>query len=195
MYGRLGRWKYRTWVYWFLVLDVCISYSSLSSSSSHYLTLLLLLKVLPNKTNKKIIIHLPFQFSEVYADSANDHLGRMQKESLLKYGRIAVQNGKCMPHSPFCSVVQHLKSGLCRLIVEDSRKHTIRHAVWWDFSVRGISCSPRPLSAQHNKRKRRTSIPSAWLEPAIQTFKRLQTYALDRTVTEIRWHTVTSRKF
>jgi hypothetical protein len=143
----------------------------------------------------KFIIHLPFQFSKVYADSANDHLGRMQKESLLKYGRIAVQNGKCMPHSPFCSVVQHLKSGLCHLIVEDSRTHTIRHAVRWDFSVRGISCSPRPLSAQHNKRKRRTSIPSAWLEPAIQAFKRLQTYALDRTVTEIRWHTVTSRKF
>ena len=44
-----------------------------------------------------------------------------------------------------------------------------------------ISSSQRPLPIQHKNTKRNTSMPSAVFEPAISAFKRLQTYALDRT--------------
>jgi hypothetical protein len=37
----------------------------------------------------------------------------------------------------------------------------------------------------YTKHKRRTVVPSAGFEPAIPVIKRLQTYALDRTVTGI----------
>jgi len=39
-------------------------------------------------------MYLPSQFSEVYADSANDRLERMQNENLLKYGGIVAREWK-----------------------------------------------------------------------------------------------------
>jgi hypothetical protein len=55
----------------------------------------------------------------------------------------------------------------------------------------GLLCTRDQLVAEtatyttHNKHKRRKSIPSAGFETAVPEIKWLQTYALDRTATEI----------
>jgi hypothetical protein len=62
-----------------------------------------------------------------------------------------------------------------------------------DSSEQAIIPSLRPILTQNathkhthtNTQNRRTTMPSAGFEPAIPAISRLQTYALDRTVTGI----------
>jgi len=55
----------------------------------------------------------------------------------------------------------------------------------------GLLCTSDRLIAEaanfttHNKRNRRTPMPSAEFEPAIPAMRRLQTYTLDRTAPRI----------
>ena len=72
-------------------------------------------------------------------------------------------------------------SGLGRPTVEVlDHTHTHTHSRL-DSSERVINSSQRPLPAQHNKQKRRTSVPSAEFELVFPPVKQLQTYTVDYT--------------
>jgi hypothetical protein len=91
-------------------------------------------------------------------------------------------------HHSFFSVVQKPNWGLCCLIIQISRSHTIRHIQRHPVELLCTSDQPVAEAATyttHNQHKRRTSMPLAKFEPAISATKRPQTYALDRTATGI----------
>ena len=77
------------------------------------------------------------------------------------------------------------KSDLGRITVEACRsyRHTT-HAVGllWTSDQLVVKAA---TGATHTVHKGRTSMPSSGFEPAISEIKRLQTYAVDRTVTGI----------
>lgn len=82
-----------------------------------------------------------------------------------------------------------------RLIVEASRFDAVRNT----RPVGLLRKSDQPVAGvgtytTHNQRTRRTSMPSALFEPAIPAIKQLQTYALDRTATEIGQKVIPFRK-
>ena len=80
-----------------------------------------------------------------------------------------------------CFVLQQSKSGSGRLTVEVSVAHTITHIHTHTpsrTSLNGGSARRRGRYL-HNKYKRRTSMPTAGLEPAIPAMERPQTYNLD----------------
>jgi hypothetical protein len=88
----------------------------------------------------------------------------------------------------FLCVAQHPKSGLGRFILEVTRSHTIRHThtrpvrlLWTSDQL----VAEAATNTTHNKHKRRTSMPWAGFEPAIPAIQQPQTYAFDRTATEI----------
>ena len=88
----------------------------------------------------------------------------------------------------FLSVAQQPKSGLQRLIVKVSTSHKTRHTQTHTHThthTRGRTPVRRRCRYLHNTHKRRTFRPSAGFKPAIPTIERQQTYALDRTATEI----------
>ena len=93
---------------------------------------------------------------------------------------------KYSPNYYFISVAQQPDSGPGNLTVEVSRSHRSRHT-----HPAGLLFTSDQLVAEaanfttHKKHNRQTSMPSAGFEPAIPAIKRLQTYALDRTATEI----------
>ena len=84
-----------------------------------------------------------------------------------------------------CSVAQQPNLGLGSLMFEVSRSHThtIRHTLGRTPQNEWSAC--RRGRCLHSKEKRRTSMPSAGLEPVIPAIKQPQTYALDHTATGI----------
>ena len=89
----------------------------------------------------------------------------------------------------FLSVVQQPNSCLGRLIVEVSRSHTIRYThthTTERIPLNEWSASRKGCYLHNKQQTQETNIhASAVFEPAIPGIKRLQTYALDRTVTGI----------
>jgi hypothetical protein len=88
-------------------------------------------------------------------------------------------------HRIFVSVALETNSHLGSFIVEAPQSHTQTRASnrtplnEWSAHRRGRNYTT------HNKHKRRTTKPSAGFEAAIPVIKRIQNYALDRTVTGI----------
>jgi len=71
-------------------------------------------------------------------------------------------------------------------IVEVPRSHTTRHRHPVELlSTNDDLVAEAAIYTTHNKHKRRTSITLAVFEPAIPTVRRLDTYALGATTTEI----------
>jgi len=88
-------------------------------------------------------------------------------------------------------IVRQSKLGLGQFIIEVSRSHTVRHTL---ARARARGRTPLiELSARrtdlylttHNKHKRQTSMPPVGFKHAIPSTRDLQTYAFDRTTTEI----------
>ena len=74
-------------------------------------------------------------------------------------------------------MTQEPKWGLGRLILK-FLAHTYTYPV-------GLLAAEAATCTAHDKHNRRTLMPSVAFELAIPTINRLQTYALDRTATEI----------
>jgi len=94
----------------------------------------------------------------------------------------------------YSSVAQQPKRCLRRLAVDVTRSQAIRHIHTHTHThthTVGLLWTSDQLVAEaatyttHYKHKRRTSVPSAGLEPTILAIKRLQIYTLDRTATGI----------
>jgi hypothetical protein len=93
--------------------------------------------------------------------------------------------GISTPHI-ISSVTLQAKSGLDRLVSKFLRHwaYTHTHTHTHTHTTGRTRRRGRCLNNKH-KQKRRTSMPSAGFEPAIQVIKRLQTYALDRMACRI----------
>jgi hypothetical protein len=88
---------------------------------------------------------------------------------------------------------QQPNAGLGRVAVQFSTSYTTGQTQPLGL----LHMSDQPVSetttyTTHNKHNRRTSIPSAWFEPAIPANKQFQTYFLERTATGIVFRLITN---
>jgi hypothetical protein len=99
--------------------------------------------------------------------------GRFRRRNYERYANIHTLQVTVF----FLSVEQHPNTGLCHLIVEVSRFHTIRHShlagLLWTTNepIAGAA-----TYTTHNKHKRQTSVPSTGFKPMTPTIKWLETY-------------------
>jgi hypothetical protein len=95
-----------------------------------------------------------------------------------------LSTGTLIYFSLFFSAALQANSDPCRLIVEISRSHAIRHThpvglLWMSDQL----VAEAATFTTHNKHNRRKSISSAKFEPEIPAIERFQTYALVRRPT------------
>jgi hypothetical protein len=128
----------------------------------------------------------------VYLQDTNNPWENTRTHTILSDPNVHWNSNFLLPSSPSSATAQMgPRPPHCwGLSLSLSHAHAHTHTYTHSPPVRLLWTNAQPVAeastyTTHSKHTRRTSIPSAGFEPAIPFIKRLQTYALDVTVTGI----------